>query len=280
VGTQDADTLTPSTRERVLETLGVTSEPDLDLDGLGHLYRAWCACVPFDNIRKLIALAGGTSDRLPGDSAEDFFASWLQHGTGGTCWPGANALHALAASVGFTSRRVAASMWELGEPTHGTTVVTVDGDDYLLDSSMLTDTPLRLHPDDSTRIDHPVFAATAEPVAEGWRFEFSLPYAPSSIPCRTMGPEAVDHPFFQERYEVSRTSSPFNGQPTVRRNQDGTVCCVGGATLYVRSADGIDECPLDGEALRTCLVERFALSEQIVDTLLSVWTPEPAGVAS
>ncbi len=179
--TPETDAISPATTERVLEALGFAKRPDPDLAGLEALYRAWCARVPFDNVRKLIALTREDPGPLPGDTAEDFFAAWLDHGTGGTCWPSANALHALVTSLGFTSRRVAASMWATGEPTHGTTVVTVEGTDHLVDSSMLTDSPLPLSTSSTTTIDDPVFGTTAEPVAEGWLFSFSLPFAPSTI---------------------------------------------------------------------------------------------------
>lgn len=271
--TADTDTISPATTERVLEALGFTRRPDPDLAGLGALYHAWCARVPFDNVRKLIALAREDPGPLPGDTAEDFFAAWLAHGTGGTCWPSANALHSLVAAVGFTSRRVAASMWETGEPTHGTTVVTIEGADHLVDSSMLTDTPLPLLADATTAIEDPVFGATAEPVAEGWRFAFSLSFAPSTIPCRTMSPGAVDHPFFRQRYEVARSVSPFNGHVTARRNHEGTVRTLGGGSRFVRSAEGIDEQALTAEETGASLVTEYSMSEPIVTTLLEVWRP-------
>jgi len=125
----------------VLEALGFREAPPVDLDGLTAVYAAWCARVPFDNVRKLIALHGGASGPLPGLGADDFFDAWLTHRTGGTCWPSANALHALLDSVGFDSRRVTASMFDQGEPSHGTTIVLLDGHEHLVDSSMLTGSP-------------------------------------------------------------------------------------------------------------------------------------------
>ena len=124
----------------MLDRLGFSAPPPVDLDGLTAVYGAWCSRVPFDNLRKLIALHGGEPGPLPGLGAEDFFDAWLAHGTGGTCWPSANALHALLDSSGFT-RRVTASMFDQGERSHGTTIVTLEGVEHLVDSSMLT-TPL------------------------------------------------------------------------------------------------------------------------------------------
>lgn len=217
--------------EAVLERLGLEQAPSPDEAGLAELYRLWCRSVPFDNTLKLIALRGdraGSSPALPGMDAEEFFRSWLQHGTGGTCFPSANALRALASACGFDSRLVAGSMADVGEPTHGTTVVTVGEGEWLADTSMLTDEPVRLSQDAATVLGHPVFAATAEPVQEGWLFQFSMPYADMTMPCRTITPDAVDHSFFVERFEISRDSSPFNAGPNIKLNDEDGVLTFGG----------------------------------------------------
>jgi N-hydroxyarylamine O-acetyltransferase len=105
---EDAD-LSPDLRERVLERLGLTGPPRPDLEGLVFVYGAWCARVPFDNVRKMIALRRGAA-RLPGAAAADFFSGWLEHGASGTCWPTSNALFVLLRALGFEARRVAGCM--------------------------------------------------------------------------------------------------------------------------------------------------------------------------
>jgi N-hydroxyarylamine O-acetyltransferase len=104
-------------RDRVLDRLGFPAAPSRDLEGLRALYGAWCASVPFDNTRKMIALRTAGGDPLPGGDARDFFESFLAHGTGGTCWPTSNALFELLRSAGFEARRVAGSMRDTG-PRH------------------------------------------------------------------------------------------------------------------------------------------------------------------
>ena len=47
---------------------------------------------------------------LPGSGAEDFFESWLRYGTGGGCWSGAGACHALLTSLGFDAGRGVGTM--------------------------------------------------------------------------------------------------------------------------------------------------------------------------
>jgi N-hydroxyarylamine O-acetyltransferase len=255
------DDLAPDQVERVLDRLGLDTTPAIDVDGLADLYRRWCRSVPFDNTLKLIALNSAEDEPLPGMDADDFFRSWLRHGTGGTCWPTASALHALVSACGFTSRVVAASMADTGVPSHGTTIVTVDGIDWLIDE------PLQLSTTSETAIDHPVFGTSAQPVPEGWLFQFALPYAVATMPCRTVAPSAVPHDFCVGRYEASREMSPFNHQPSTRRNDGDGVVSYGGGMRYRRTAAGVDESDLSGDLLFDALRDEFAMSEEIVSRL-------------
>ena len=267
------DGIGPDTRDAVLERLGLRALPAPDLDGLGTLYRAWGRGVPFDNVRKLIALHGGVAGPLPGDTAEDFFDGWLRHGAGGTCWPTANALRALLVACGFDSRRLAASMAETGVATHGTTIVTLGGHEYLVDSSMLTDRPLLLDREHPSAIEDPIYGTTAEPVPEGWRFVFQLSFVENTIPCRTMSSDEVPHAFYSQRYEISRESSPFNTEVRVRLNTADGVISYGGRQRCFRDVRGIDAQACEGDALRSGLVDELGMSEEIVEVLLDTWSP-------
>jgi len=271
--------LDPDRRDAVLDRLGFPAPPPVDLDGLTAIYGAWCARVPFDNLRKLIALHGGATGPLPGLGADDFFDAWLAHGTGGTCWPSANALHALLDSIGFSSRRVTASMFDRGEPSHGTTIVVLDGAEHLVDSSMLTGTPLPLDPAGPTTTPGDGFVHGARPVPEGWLFEFTRVSVDGPLPCRTLAPDATPLAFFEERYEVSRTWSPFNDHVNVLVNRPhGAISLVGGHR-YERPVGGpiseLEGGPVDEPELRAALMEEIGYSEQLVDDLFQVWKPPP-----
>ena len=54
----------PSLRERVLERLGFSSAPPINLEGLRALYRAWCRHTTFDNLRKMTALRAAPPDAV------------------------------------------------------------------------------------------------------------------------------------------------------------------------------------------------------------------------
>jgi hypothetical protein len=81
--------------DRVLAKLGVSSKPTLDLAGLSRVYAAFSGHVPNDNIQKRIWLAGDRARPLTGGDPVEFFVNWLEHGTGGTCFPANGALCAL-----------------------------------------------------------------------------------------------------------------------------------------------------------------------------------------
>src|SRR5258707_14482929 len=136
--------------EDVLERLGVAglaNRPTPDVADLRRVYAAWCEAVPFDNVLKMIHIAEGRGGLLPGSTAEDFFASWLEHGTGGTCWAGNGALHDLLAAAGFDVEHATATMLTRPEvvlPNHGSVVVTLGAERWITDASILSGRPIRL----------------------------------------------------------------------------------------------------------------------------------------
>ena len=107
-------TISENLRLRVAKRLGLEPRLETNIQGLYALYGAWCRKVPFDNVRKLIALRTGDAGPLPGGDATDFLENFLEHGTGGTCWSSSNALFELATAFGFRARRISGSMRDLG----------------------------------------------------------------------------------------------------------------------------------------------------------------------
>lgn len=252
-------------RDRVLARLGFSRAPSPDLDGLRALYAAWCAHVPFDNVRKMIVLRADGLRPLPGGDAADFFEHWLANGAGGTCWPSSNALFELARACGFAARRVAGSMRDLGIINHASVKVRIDGADWLVDSSALTNEPLPVDGRLFVTAD-PVFAAEVEPV-DGTHIVWThTPPNSAYLPCRLLV-DPADHVQYASGYEASRTRSPFNQRLYVRRNHPGELVVLIGSTRFIRTAHGLESQDLSPDELRRTLAEQVGLS----DTLIAEW---------
>ncbi len=249
-----------SERDRILESLGLGEVPSPDLHGLRELYGGWSASVPFDNIRKMIALR--TGEALPGHSAEDFFESWLRDGVGGTCWPTSNALYALSIALGFDSRRIAASMRDIGIINHGSIKVRIDGRDWLIDSSILCNTPLPLGEEVFATGD-PVFEVEVEQV-DGTHIVWThTPPHTEFMPCRLMV-DPADGELYRERYEASREVSPFNQRLYARRNRPGRMVVLLGNTLFIKTEEGIDSAELTREGVCEALRDLIGLSGELI----------------
>lgn len=247
---------------RILEKFGIDSL-STDLSGLSDVYAAWCRGVPFDNIRKMIALrVPGAA--MPGLEATDFFENWLENGSGGTCWPSSNALYALLRSLGFDARRVAGSMFDLPEINHGTVKVKIDGRDWMVDSSMLTHWPLPLTEEVFVSDDraHGVEIEPSNGSHVVWRDFAPLP---EYIPCR-LRHDPVDSDYYLERYEkFSREQSPFNERLYFRSSGPDGAWVILGNTRFERKNDGLEVREFNASELCAFLRDGVGISERLLD---------------
>jgi N-hydroxyarylamine O-acetyltransferase len=249
-------------RDAILERFGFAAPPEADFSGLCAIYNAWCQRVPFENLGKVIALRSDGAP-LPGRYAPSFFRSWLAHGTGGTCWSTANALHELLAALGFRSRRAAAQMRDAGITNHGTVIVNIDGDDWLVDSSLLTSVPLPLSSQTLVATD-PVFSAEIE-CADGAHILWT--YSPPTgayFPCRIF-PQEVAHEEYLQRYELSRERSPFNGRLYAARNRGREVLLLVGNVRWIRNAQGVASRTLSRAEIPESLRDEFGMAGEFLD---------------
>jgi len=254
--------LSPALRDAVLTRLGVPSSISTDYHRLATVYGAWCATIPFDNVRKLIAMYSNDERPLPGTTGTDFFEHLLEYGTGGTCWSTSNAIYELLSSMGFTVRRVAASMRDRGFVTHGTVKATIDGTDWIVDTSILSNVPLPVR-NDVFISDDRLFAAEIEPTDALHLMWFSNPPGTGYTPCRLLV-DQIDHEFLHAAYEKSRTFGVFNQHIYARRNFPGLMLLLRGPIRYRRTLDGTIEETLTREQVCTSLHDEFGIAESMI----------------
>lgn len=251
--------------DRVLEAFGLGSEIRSDLAGLHAVYAAWCRAVPFDNMRKMIALRAGDGAKLPGLDPADFFENWLANGTGGTCWPSSNAMYALLRTLGFNARRVAGSMFDMGMVNHGTVKVNIDGQDWLCDTGLLTKKPLPLT-DEVYIGDDPTVGVEVEPLHGSYMIWIDFVPLEDYVPCRLLV-DPVDSSVYAERNEVfSRELSPFNQRLYFRKSGPGGASTILGNTHFSRSADGLQAREFSSEELCGYLENVAGVSPEMVGT--------------
>jgi len=273
--------LAPALVDRVLERLGLSSRPAPEASGLRALYGAWCHRVPFDNLRKRIALSEGHPGVLPGDTPGDFFAGWLAEGAGGTCWAGAGALCALLSALGFRAQRGLATMLVAPDlpPNHGTVVVDVDATRWLLDASILHGEPLALEEASGPRsVSGGAWGAQVALSDGHWHVRWRPLHAPAGIDCR-IDEIGVGAERFSQMHEQTRSWSPFNYAVYARRNRADAVVGVAFGRRVELGADGsVATEDLDPTARDRLLIEEFGVSEALVRRLpVDAETPPPPG---
>ena len=268
-----SEPLAPSLVERVLDRFGFGTRPPSDRAGLSGLYAAWCRSVPFDNIQKRIALsqgAEGENDPLPGDDPAGFFETWLEEGTGGTCWAGNGALCELLVALGFDAQRGIATMLVASglPPNHGTVTVSFGDDRFLVDASMLHVEPLWLRRDAITRVGDVQWGAEAR-IEEGsfvvrWR-----PLHADSLDCRIEA-FGADPSEFSRWHAKTRAWSPFNFQLTARLHKEGGPLGVAfGEAAGISPESGRWQRPFEPEERMRFLIETLGVRESTAARLPS-----------
>lgn len=277
LGTED---LSIDLLKRVLMRLGLSDRPAPTLDGLRALYAAWCRKVPFDNVRKLIHVQHHDPGPLPGDDAEDFFEAWLTYGTGGTCWVGNGALHALLVSLGFCASRGIGTMLSAPHlpPNHGTVLVTCDETRYVVDASISHSEPLRLDEHTPTGVAHKAWGVHCSKSDGHWYIRWRPVHMPDGLDCR------IDHlratrETFRELHEQTRAWSPFNYELYARLIRgDAVVGVAHGQRVELNGEGGVVHKRLEGDDRIRLLVDELGMNEGIAHRLpLDTPTPPPPG---
>ncbi len=244
--------------KKILVRLGIPSPLVPDPASLEKLYAAWCWHMPFENTRKMVALASDNNEALPGLDANDFFENWLEYGTGGTCWPVANAFYELLVALDFDAFRIAGHMRDLPELNHGSVKVLISDREYLAEASLLLNRILPLG--DETLINRDrLYPAELERGDASHLLWLCTPPNEEYFFCRLMH-DPVEYSLFKQRYEVSRETSVFNQRLYARRNYQDRMIILYGNMRYTKTVHGIEKSELTKEELSESLHHEIGVS--------------------
>ena len=259
IGVMAIKPLTSTAVDQVVERLGFAERPAADIAGLHAVYSAWCRRVPFDNLRKLVALHFDMPE-LPGIHPDDFFAAWQLIGAGATCWGSNNAIHALLVGLGFDARLHAASMFD-GDVNHATTIVVLGGEEWMVDTALHGDVPVPIR-SAPHGIGHAGFVTPVRSDDRGWLFDCHTVEPGVLIPCRIH--QEMDHDFTLVAYEKSRGWSPFNDVITVGINDEDHIWSLRGNVLAGMSESGTSHRELTDVEVDEWMIEVSGHSPQLV----------------
>lgn len=261
--TREAPKLRADVLEKTLERFGFSGVPDPDLEGLGAVYKAWSRAIGYDNVQKRVYYAEGRTGPFPNIDANDFLNAWMAHGTGGSCWPSAEAMFQILLSLGFDVRRVAGQMLDCDDPmkpNHGTVIATLDGVEYAVDTGMVGEVPLPLLRGVPTAGPSQAFGLWSTGIGDIWwrpgHSRRAIQYVTQFDPCT--GED------YAEYYEKTKIFSLFNDVLYVRRNREDGIVTVGRGNRIVVTPDGeMSAVPIEPGDLTRILVEEMHLSEEI-----------------
>ena len=228
--------------------------------------------MPFDNLLKRIWIAGEQTGPLPGGNSGEFFANWLSHGTGGTCFSINGGLYALTQSAGFEARLIAGTVIVEGftrDTNHGS-VVNLEGVDYPVDGNIGSFNVLPLDSNRPTSSGESIHDIQAMPLDGGFDvFWYTGIDRTGPLVFRTDPKyDPVEHAFFLDRYDSSKEFSPFNEAVYICRRFPDSIVTVGrNKRLDVGLNNTVSTTEISAEDRKRVLIEDLGISEEIADAL-------------
>jgi arylamine N-acetyltransferase len=253
--------------EQVLDRFGFDRKPDPSIETLNAIYKAWCRRIGYDNALKRIYIEEQQTGPFPVMDPNDFLASWMQHGTSGSCWPSAEALFGVLELTGFMPERVAGQMLECNDPmnpNHGALIVHLDGRRFYVDPGIGAEEALELIDGQPSKTDNQAFGIWNDGDGHVW---WRPGHSRRAIEI-VMDLHRLSYDFFAYRYEKTKEFSLFNTTLYVRRNRDDGILTYGrGNILRVDPQGELTAEPIEPAAVPAFLIEQMGLSEEIVSRI-------------
>ena len=154
-----------------------------------------------------------------------------------------------------------------GDINHGTTIVHLDGERWMVDTSLHGDVPAPVR-SEPTSVEHAGFVTTVRPDGDGWVFECPTPDPGFRIPCRIH--DEMDHEFTLEANEKTRGWSPFNVGIMAGINDETGVWMLKDNRLARIESTGTTSTELGDAEVDEWLIEVSGHSPQLVAEVRAV----------
>jgi N-hydroxyarylamine O-acetyltransferase len=148
-------------------------------------------------------------------------------------------------------------------PNHGTVFVQLEESLFLVDASMLHDTPLLLEPGQQSTVAHPAWGLECFPWGKLWRIRWRPLHMPDGCDCRIEN-LSVARDTFRQLNEMTRSRSPFNDALYARLNtEEGVLGISGGALVNFTITGEFQTTSLSPEKRLKYLIEKIGIKEEI-----------------
>lgn len=249
--------------ERVLQRFGFLRRPEPSLETLNEIVKQWSRRVGYDNVQKRIYMHERHIGPFPVIEPNDFFATWLEHGTAGGCWPSGEAMYGLLHRIGFRVTRVAGTMPQVPDPmvpAHGGLNVDLDGRLYRVDPGLGAEAALELIEGVPTAHESQAHGLWSDgDMTVWWRPGHAR--TPLQVVIWLYG---LSGAFFAYRNEATKRFSIFNNSLYIRKNVGGGILTYGRGNLVTVDAAGqLSSVPIEPKDVPELLVTRLGLSEAI-----------------
>jgi arylamine N-acetyltransferase len=218
----------------VLSRLGLARPARPNQSWLARGYHAWNHKVPFTNLDKLRAIRRG--EALPSLEPRDMFAAYLERGVFGPCFAHGVGFSALLRAVGYDAQNYAG--YTIGDDgvrgEHNSTVVTLDGEPWLVDTALPHGRPLQLFRDRDSEISDVMTPIIARPSGELWELDFLIRHNNE----RRKAPlleriQSAEHAMRCWSRTLQEAKSSFNRHPVARLEIEGGCLTLAGNKLFV-----------------------------------------------
>ncbi len=224
--------------------------------------------LPFENLTKIIRHheEGGAGDawRTPQEVLQDHVRS----GTGGTCFSLTTCLLALLRSFGYEAQPVLADR-RYGPDTHSALLVTLGGEQHLLDPGYLIFSPISVEAAGEKRITTSINEIILRPERGGSRLALSTQQSGSEAYRLTYKLPGADPGEFLQAWKTSFTADMMR-YPVLTRILEDRQHYLQKNRFKVRDRSSIEKSELSRDELVEHIHRHFGISRQVAARALEI----------